>query len=74
MPIAIGMVDGTIFRLDASIESFTQATPPTAGWVYLDEGERTLKRYINPANIAYVIEVDTGEEEPLAEIFPPITD
>jgi len=58
MTTEITMVDGTKFEVDGSVDEFVNDTDPGPGWVYISEGDGTPRRYFNPANIAYVRDVE----------------
>jgi len=62
MTIEIVLLDGTKIRSADDINTFMDETPPEPGWVYINEGEGTAKRYFNPANVAYVVEVEENDE------------
>ena len=71
MPTEIALVDGTKFQIaDGVREALELIGDPVPGWVYISEGEGAPERYFNPANIAYVIEVEEDDGTPLIETFP----
>ena len=67
MPTEIALLDGTKFEIGGSVEEFVRETDPVAGWLSVDEGGDTPKRYFNPANIAYVMEVLAEDGMPVLE-------
>ena len=67
MPTEIALIDGTRFQIAGSVEEFVEKTAPAAEWVEIDEGDDAPKRYVNPANIAYVSEVLAADGLPILE-------
>lgn len=67
MPTRVVFNDGTSIEVPDEVRAFTNEHPPVPGWTFIAQGEGMPELYFNPANVAYIVEVEEGDGMPLVD-------